>query len=527
MPSELRRWSVVLTASLALCACSSPARFERESDAIVEEILGGRAERLNANRRAEILMPEPARDATEPSSAGPAAAEPRELRRLTLRNALECAVHGNRQYTGEREGLYQQALSLYSTRHGFGPLLTAMLNSVFSGGEQLDSSSTSLGVGVSQRLPWGGSLSASASAAATQEHAVQLVGTTAGASIALRQPLLRGFGHEAAMESLVQAERGLLYSIREFELFRENFSIDVARRFYGLVQQRRGLENQRRNLEDVIFFRRQAEAMFALGDTTELEVLRARRSELTSQNDLISAEEDLRRALDSFRIFLGLPDTVSVDVEDEAPRFAELPYDADSAVEVALHNRLDVLTRRQRLEDSERSLRIAANSAMPDIGLSASYGVDGSADPDVDGRRVDVPDWSIGFDVGLPIDRTSERESLRRAQIAHGQALRSHEEFLQNLAVDIRSAFRELERRTQSLDIQRQLIFDQERNVKIAQLRFEQGDFSNRDVVEAQQALLEARNALIREQVDYEIARLGLIRDLGLLFIDEHGMWDE
>ena len=37
--------------------------------------------------------------------------------------------------------------------------------------------------------------------------------------------------------------------------------------------------------------------------------------------------------------------------------------------------------------------------------------------------------------------------------------------------------------------------------------------------------LLDAQNALIDEQVNYEIARLGLLRDLGILFIDETGMW--
>jgi outer membrane protein TolC len=105
--------------------------------------------------------------------------------------------------------------------------------------------------------------------------------------------------------------------------------------------------------------------------------------------------------------------------------------------------------------------------------------------------------------------------------------MRGYDEFEQNLVVDIRSTFRELERRVQSLEIQRQSIVDQERSLKIAQLLFEQGVNSNRDVVEAQQALLEARNALIREQVDYEISRLELIRDLGILFIDEHGMWNE
>ena len=58
-------------------------------------------------------------------------------------------------------------------------------------------------------------------------------------------------------------------------------------------------------------------------------------------------------------------------------------------------------------------------------------------------------------------------------------------------------------------------------------MQFERGDLPNRDVVEAQQSLLEAQNSLVGEQVAYEIARLGLLRDLGILFIDEKGMFVE
>jgi len=519
-----RAGSLGLLALLAMAsACTSPQRFARESDEIVEDVLGGSSERLNAERRATVERP---KDKASETAPAPAAATV-ESRVLTLREALEIGVKSNRGYIGELESLYRQALGLYSTRHNFGPLLSSTLNYVFSGGGGAETGSTSLGLGVSQKLPWGGNISASADSSYAADYGGSPATSSVGASISLTQPLLRGRGVEIGMEGLVQAERGMMYAIREFELFRENFTIDVARQFYGLVQQKQGLENQRRNLEDVIFGRRQAEAMFALGDVSELEVLRSRRSELTSRNELISAEEDLRRALDSFRIFLGLPENVTIDVRDEPPTFVAVAYDVESAIAVAFENRLDVLTRQQRLEDSERGLRIAENSSLPDVGLSLSYGLGAQGDSGFQLHSFDDPSYSASVSVGLPIDRTSDRESLRNAQIGHRQALRAYEEFRQTLEINLRSTFRELDRRVQSLDIQRQLIADQERNAKIAQLRFEQGDFSNRDVVEAQRALLDARNALIREQVDYEIARLGLIRDLGLLFIDEHGMWTE
>ena len=63
--------------------------------------------------------------------------------------------------------------------------------------------------------------------------------------------------------------------------------------------------------------------------------------------------------------------------------------------------------------------------------------------------------------------------------------------------------------------------------MRIARIRFEAGEISNRDVVEAEEALLEAQNSLISAKVDYEIQRLQLLSDLGILFIDEQGMFKE
>jgi len=200
-------------------------------------------------------------------------------------------------------------------------------------------------------------------------------------------------------------------------------------------------------------------------------------------------------------------------------------WNVQSAVEVALKNRLDLLNRKEQLEDAERGLRIAKNGLLPDLNLELGYTRTGDAAASFVHQDLNDEFYSAALSFGLPIDRLVERNAYRSSQFDLSQAMRSYEEFHDSLEVGVRSTFRELERRKKSLDIQTQLISDQERNAKIAQLRFEQGNFSNRDVVEAQQALLDARNALIREKVDYEIARLRLLKDLGILFIDEKGMW--
>ena len=117
--------------------------------------------------------------------------------------------------------------------------------------------------------------------------------------------------------------------------------------------------------------------------------------------------------------------------------------------------------------------------------------------------------------------------AYRAAEIAFTQARRSLDQFEDELEVDVRTAFRDLARIKESIAIQGELIIDQQKNLRKARIEFEQGDAPNRDVVEAQQSLVTAMNSLIQEKVNYVIARLRLLRALGILFVDDNGMWIE
>ncbi len=454
--------------------------------------------------------------------------------KLDLPAALAQAFETNREYLNEKESLYLAALSLVGSRHALAPIWSSSVNAALSS-SSADSNQPdwSASAGIDQDLPWGGSVSVDATGGyGAVENSVfgsSSIENQFDSSLSLQytQPLLRGAGKSIAREALTQAERTLVYEIRAFEQFREDFAISVASRFYGLVQQKQALGNQYRNLEGLEFGRKQAEALYSVGRKSELDVLRARRSELSSRNDLIEAEQALQLDLDQFRIFLGLEEGQALDVMDQSPPFVPVSWNVASAVDVALKNRLDWRSRQEQLEDADRAVVIARDGMLPALDLTLGYDLTANGDPSLYGQSLDDDSWNAGLSLDIPIDRVVQRNAWRAAEIARDRQRRTTEEFKQTLVLEVRSTFRELDRRRESLEIQRQLIEDQERNVRVAQLQFERGDLPNRDVVEAQQALLEAQNSLVGEQVAYELARLGLLRDLGILFIDARGMFVE
>lgn len=523
--------AVCITIPLLFTACSAED-YSRRADRIARNILETE-ESAELGARYETVSRPGERDTDSPEVEGADSGPPpvvvgpiKEPRILNLAEALELAVRGNRDQQARREDLYLQVLSLASVRNQFSPQLSLTLSYLFADDHHLEATHGAvLSAGFTQILPWGGTVSGNLISDYLESDSDGSFTTSAG--IALTQPLLRGSGARISHEALIQAERSVIYAIRDFELAREDFSIDVARRYYDLVQRKQTIDNLQRNLEGLEFGRRQAEALFRVGRTKELDVLRARRSELGARDTLIGEIENNQLALDRFRIFLGLDRDTPVDVLEASPEYVAVEYSLEEAVEVALENRLDLITRKQQLEDVARGLAIAEDNLRADLTFRAGFGASARDDPSFVQQVISRDALTAGLTLDLPVNRVDEQNAYRSAQISSARAQRNFEQFRDDLIVQIASSYRELVRRRQSFEIQRELMEGQEKNVKIAQIRFEQGDISNRDVVEAKESLLEARNSQINERVNYEISRLGLLRNLGILFIDEKGMFQE
>jgi outer membrane protein TolC len=93
----------------------------------------------------------------------------------------------------------------------------------------------------------------------------------------------------------------------------------------------------------------------------------------------------------------------------------------------------------------------------------------------------------------------------------------------------VRSAFRRLEQTRESYSIQKRAVALAERRVESTQLLLQAGRATQRDVLESQAALLEAKNALVQALVDHSIAELEFQRNVGTLVVDEEGQihgWD-
>ncbi len=564
------RWGIVLTVAIAvgLSGCRSyygghRMRAERE----IEKILSRQRHEAVDKHQENVRYPDPAPEepeleivpelgegpgAEQDGEAEPGAAagnevngeldidpplvrgdpEDAEVHTLSLRDAMRTATLNNRNFMSQIETVQIAALDAIRQRRNFGPIISNTLSYVYSDSRVFSDSdrTTTRGdltgsLGVRQIVPSGGQIEATTSGSIRDDWITTDTTYRQDIDVSFRQPLLRGLGYDIAYEDLTQAERNVVYALRDFELFRQDFTIDVLRRYYRILQQKQVVENSERTYDQFRFLRERSEALFDVGRVSALDMFRAAQQELTAHNRLIGEQETLASLLDEFKVFLGLPVAVAIDVEMIEPEMRPVEIDLPSAVSAALHNRLDLKTTDERRQDAERRVRVARNNLLPDLDLEARAGADAtknSGEPTTYRRQ-----HSLGVTLSLPLDKIPERTRYKESLITLRRRERGYEERRDEIRVEVMNTYRRLQRLANSIRIQQTNVDLAERRVRNAHLRFEAGEIGTRDVVEAESDQLDARNELIRAILDYEVARLQLKRDIGILFIDSDGMWRE
>ena len=442
--------------------------------------------------------------------------------KLDRRSVLAFATDYSRDLQTKRDDLYRKGLSLFGTRRNFGIQTTGTIEYLFAGDEAAEVEQQSRAIASIERiLPMGGSITIAGSAETVEEDLSDSRDRTT-ADIRLDQPLLAGSGYTASHDALIQAERDYIYALRAFTLERQDFAINTLQAYYNLLRQRKGLENASTNYHQFVFLRERSEALFKVNRAPAIDVLRSQQEELSALNRMTTADELYKVQAGRFLVQLGLPSDGQIELADDIPEMREITLQEERAGELALTRRLDLNTTRDQLADAERKLNVAKNAYLPDVNI---FGQSSWSDGDTFFTNAPAADqrWQAGVRAEIPLDRRSERDAIRLAEIARDAARRALDEKTETILLDVREAYSRIRSLRVSVDVEQKNIEIAERRATNALLEFRNGRLSNRDVVEAANDLLNARNAYISALADYEIQRLTLLRKVGLLDVGRDG----
>ncbi len=495
---------------------------------------------------------------------------------LSLMQALQVAARNSNDYQTQKESVFRAALDLdlerFAFRNTFSGYVSSLISADSGGDQPVSGIEGSAGVGWGKKLMTGADLSAALAvdlAKLLTSGGSSSLGLTADLSVSI--PLLRGSGRHIVTEPLTQAERNVIYAIYEFERFKKNFTVGVAQRYLFVLQQMDELRNSEENYRSLITSARRSRKLAQAGRLPEIQVDQAVQNELRARNRWILSQQELKRRLDSLKSAIGLPPDARIEVDPDdltqvrapaektieripgrelARKSAEAPP-ADAAIELAppseddagpmeideawairlaLENRLDLRAAAGAVYDAQRQVVVAADGLRAELTLlgfttmGERRGIESATSRNAT-YRFDKGYYSALLTLDLPFERTPERNAYRERFIDLERVVRDFQALEDQIKLDIKDELRVLLSSRETLKIQAQAVVVAQKRVKSSTLFLEAGRAQIRDLLEAQEALFSAQNALTAAAIGYRIAELKIRSDMGLLEIGEDTLW--
>lgn len=455
---------------------------------------------------------------------------------LTIEDSITLALKTSRDYQKAKEDLYATALKLSNTRYSVGGRITP--SSVTTATRTRESSghlssevTTETGLTISRLFQTGGRLTVDMLNSVMLYYTGKPELSFSRVSGSLVQPLLRGFGKNSAeVEALTQAERNMVYAVRNFSLYQDQFVLGIVNDYFRLLQQKDTIRNRYTNYLGRVQSTKRLEARSV--DRERLsDVDQARQAELTAKNNYVDAVIRYRALLDQFKETLGLPLGERLFLDDQALDAIEqtglvaAPLAPDTAYRLAVTRQKQMLNYVEQFEDSKRHVRLAADQLKPGLKLTGQASLDSDAPTDYTKFDANKVSASVGLQLDLPLDRLPRQNAYRSALITFESDLRTFTGRLDALKANIEAGLRTLEQRQQNYLIQKNALVLANRRVVSTTLLLEAGRAEVRDLVDAQDAQIASQNSVTAALVDYQQTRLQLMLDIGALNAELPQFW--
>jgi len=455
---------------------------------------------------------------------------------LSLADAVALATEYNRNYQSQKESLYLAALGLSLTRHEYARQWYGTIDASHTKRGDVEEDTLNADAGFDHQLLLGDGILIGTGLAVDWARFLTGDPQTSLSSVltaSLAAPLIGAGAGKAARENLTQAERNVLYRIRNFNRYRKTFVVSIISDYYRVLQELNSVTIQEASYERLVESTNQLRMEVEVGQRPAYDLAEAEQRLLSAEQNVVSTRQRYEQTLDSFKIRLSLPTDADVRLDPNELKaledigIAQPEYSAAEAIEMAMERRLDLENTRDGLFDVERKLVLAAEGLGPQLNLTGSVNVQSEPETRVARLRFHEGTYSLGMTADLPLDRKAERNTYREALINVQQRQRNYNEQIDTIKLDVREAYRNLAETAESYRIQKIGLKLAEERVAVEKLSLQYGRGTVRLLLDSEDALVQAQNDVLGALVNHTIAKLSFFRDVGILQVRPDGMWEQ
>ncbi|MBP5227249.1 MAG: TolC family protein [Kiritimatiellae bacterium] len=459
--------------------------------------------------------------------------------RLSLKDALALAARNDRAYQNHKEAIFNRALDLDYQQYAFETTFSGMILSILDGDFGTKTATGRGNAGFDKTFQNGTKVAGMLAADLVTLLREDWRSAAFSGDLSVTVPLLRGAGRDVVMEPLTQAERNLVYAIRQFEYYRQTYAVSVANSYFSVLKAEQVAKNSVENHHRLELNSKRADMMFKAGRMDRIQMDQAHTDLLGAEEGVISTRKSYQSALDNFKVKIGLPPEGKIELDNGEltileKKMEKIRTSTQDALEgfpsefeacrIALTERHDLFVTRCEYEDVARNVKVVADRLRPDLTLKGGPSFNRKRQTGEGSFRGDEI-WDATAQMDLPWNRRAERNAFRKQLISLEQARRTLEAKEDEVKQTIRDDMRGLEAARASYENAVRAMTVAKQRVSSNDLFLQSGRSSMRDILEAESALLSARNSLCSALVNWWMSDLELRRDMGVLRIGESGMW--
>jgi outer membrane protein TolC len=260
---------------------------------------------------------------------------------------------------------------------------------------------------------------------------------------------------------------------------------------------------------------RQATLSHEAGVGTNIDVLRAQVQLQSEQQAVVRAQNTFAKDKIALNRLIGLPAEQELDLTDTVPSadLAELPLEQAKAI--AYSRRKDLLALEAQLEVAERSRKAVKYERMPSLSFNGYYGVLGET------RGLYHGVFAAQGVMKIPIFEEARFRGEEQSTAAQEAGLRRQIESLKvTIDEQIRASMLDVQSSAELVKVARSNVDLATQVLSDTRDQFAAGVADNLPVIQAQAALANAQTRLIATQFQYNVAKLGLARNTGVVEIN-------
>jgi outer membrane protein TolC len=247
------------------------------------------------------------------------------------------------------------------------------------------------------------------------------------------------------------------------------------------------------------------------GVATGLDMARAETRLASQQVQLAQAKTDLDTARLNLLRVIGSPLSGQVSPADAMRFEPQPPPEAGEAIRQALAGRLELSVASEQLRIAEAERGAAMGGWAPTVSAFGDYGTSG-----LKPNEVNLPTRTIGIRIDVPVfDGGRTKSEVQTAASRVRQAEMQLADLRAAVEKDVRQALDNLATREDQMRAAQKNLDLAQRELSLAQDRFQNGVADNIEVTSAQTALENARQMAVLSLAQFNIARLNLLSALG------------